>query len=66
MKKGDIRTVSYVHTGGGLVNTDDLDDRQCRELAAWLKRTYLNALFQGEAVFQKPETSAEREARPGF
>ena len=50
-KKQEIRTVSFVHIGDELVNTDDLDDDQRRRLATWLKTTYLNTLFQGKAEF---------------
>lgn len=50
-KKQEIRTVSFVHIGDKLVNTDDLDDDQRRRLATWLKTTYLNTLFQGKAEF---------------
>ena len=50
-KKQEIRTVSFVHIGDELVNTDDLDDEQRRRLATWLKTTYLNALCRGKAEF---------------
>ena len=50
-KKQEIKTVSFVHIGDELVNTDDLDDEQRRILATWLKTTYLNALFQGKVEF---------------
>ncbi len=50
-KKQEIRTVSLVHIGDELVNTDNLDDEQRRRLATWLKTTYLNTLFQGKAEF---------------
>ena len=53
-KKQEIRTVSFVHIGDELVNTDDLDDDQRRRLATWLKTTYLNTLFQGKAEFFGP------------
>ncbi len=49
--KQDIRTVSFVHIGDELVNTDDLNDEQRRRLATWLKTTYLNTLFQGRVEF---------------
>ena len=49
--KQEIQTVSFVHIGDELVNTDDLDDEQRRRLATWLKTTYLNALFQGKVEF---------------
>lgn len=47
----NIKTVSYVHVGDHLVNTEDLNAEQTRTLATWLKSTYLNALFQGRAEF---------------
>ena len=60
-KKQEIRTVSFVHIGDELVNTDDLDDDQRRRLATWLKTTYLNTLFQGKAEFF--ESSGERDCK---
>ncbi len=54
-KQQKIHTVSYVHIGDKLVNTDELDDDQRRRLATWLKTTYLNTLFQGKAVFCEKE-----------
>lgn len=54
-KQQKIHTVSYVHIGDKLVNTDDLDDEQRRKLATWIKTTYLNTLFQGKAVFYESE-----------
>lgn len=50
-RKQEIRTVSFVHIGDELVNTDDLNEEQRRKLATWLKTTYLNALFRGKAEF---------------
>ena len=50
-KKQEIKTVTFVHIGDELVNTDNLDDEQRRRLATWLKTTYLNALFQGKVEF---------------
>ena len=55
MKAQEIKTVSYVHVGYKLVNTQDLDSEQKKRLGTWLKTTYLNALFQGQAVFQPLE-----------
>ncbi len=43
--------------GEKLVSTQELNAAQKNQLGIWLKTTYLNALFQGEAVF----TSAEAE-----
>lgn len=50
-RKQEIKTVSFVHIGDELVNTDDLNDEQRRKLATWLKTTYLNELFRGKAEF---------------
>ena len=50
-RKQEIKTVSFVHIGDQLVNTDDLNDEQRRRLATWLKTTYLNTLFRGKAEF---------------
>lgn len=54
-KKQEIKTVSFVHVGDKLVNTDDLNDEQRRRLATWLKTTYLNALFRGKTEFFEVE-----------
>ena len=61
-KKQNIKTVSYVHVGDKLVNTKDLNDEQRLRLATWLKITYLNALFEGEATFF---CSDEKDCCPG-
>ena len=50
-KKQEIRTVSFVHVGDKLVSTDDLTDEQRCMVATWIKKTYLNTLFQGKAEF---------------
>lgn len=60
-KKQEIKTVSFVHIGDELVNTDDLDDDQRRRLATWLKTTYLNTLFQGKAKFFEISEDGDRE-----
>ncbi len=52
-KQREIRTVSFVHVGDKLVNTDDLNEEQRHELATWLKTTYLNNLFQDKAKFME-------------
>lgn len=49
-----IRTVSYIHVGDRLVNTDDLNDEQKKYVATILKQRYLNALFRGKAEFGLP------------
>jgi len=50
-KKQEIKTVSFVHIGDQLVNTDDLDREQRCRLATLLKTAYLNTLFRGRAEF---------------
>lgn len=59
-KKATIQTVAYVHVGEQLVNIDDLNDGQRHEVATWLKKTYLDGLFQGKAKFHEKETVAAR------
>lgn len=54
-RKQEIKTVSFVHIGDELVNTDDLDDGQRRKLASWLRLTYLNTLFQGKVEFYESD-----------
>ena len=61
-KKREIRTESFVHVGDKFRNTKDLNDDQRRILATWLKITYLNALFEGEATFYCEE---EKDCFPG-
>ena len=56
----EIKTVSYVHVGDQLVNTDDLSREQKKELATWLKVTYLNTLYQGKAVFRVKDAEDEK------
>ena len=57
MEKQKIKIVSYVQVGEQLVCTDDLTDEQRRDLATWLKSTYLNALFAGQAEFREAESA---------
>lgn len=54
-KEQKIKVVSYVHVGDQLVNTEDLDPERKRQLATWLKCTYLNTLFEGKARFYPVE-----------
>lgn len=58
-----IRTVSYVHVGDRLVNTDELSPEQRAELATWLKCTYLNELYRGKAEFRPAAGAAGGETR---
>ena len=55
----EIKTVSYVHVGGRLVNTEDLTAEQKKELGTWLRVTYLNALFAGKAKFRRAEQTGK-------
>ena len=55
LKSQEIKAASYIHTGEKLVSTQELNDAQRRQLGVWLKTTYLNALFQGRAVFAPTE-----------
>ena len=54
MAKQKIKVISYVRVGEKLVETSQLTPEQKRQLGTWLKTTYLNALFAGQAVF-RPE-----------
>ena len=54
-KELKIKVVSYVHVGDQLVNTEELDPERKRQLATWIKCTYLNALFEGKARFYPVE-----------
>ena len=56
-----IRTVSYVRKGEGLAEISGLPEEEKKRVAAWLKCTYLNTMFQGRAVFQdRGDFSQER------
>lgn len=46
-----IRVEAYVTVNGEEVNVDTLTQEQKQQLATWLKKTYLNELFRGQAVF---------------
>ena len=59
-KEQKIKVVSYVHVGDQLVTTADLDPERKRQLATWIKCTYLNALYEGKAKFYPAD-----EAPPG-
>ena len=48
----EIRTVSYVRSGGELVRFDSLPEQLKREAATKLKTTYLNELYRGKAAFE--------------
>lgn len=54
MKLQEIKTVSYVHVGDKLVNTDDLDDEKRTRLGTWIRYSMNSSLFLGEAVFYYP------------
>ncbi len=63
-KEQKIKVVSYVHVGDQLVNTEDLDPERKRQLATWLKCTYLNALFEGKARFYPVEDHDKEKCLP--
>lgn len=44
-KQPELRVVSYVHVGDDLVCTDVLNDEQKEQLAVWIKKTMLGAMF---------------------
>jgi len=46
-----IKAISYVHVGDELVEFSQLTQEQKRKAATWLKCTYLNALYAGQAKF---------------
>ncbi len=54
-KRPEIKTVSYVHVGDKLVCTDDLTPDLKARLGTWIKTTYLNNLYCGQAVFRPAE-----------
>ena len=55
LKSQEIKAVSYVHMEDKLVSTQELNAAQKEQLGVWLKTSYLNTLFQGQAVFTPPE-----------
>lgn len=63
-KQQQIKVVSYVHVGDRLVNTDDLDPERKRQLATWIKCTYLNALYAGKAKFYPVEEGDKGKCLP--
>ena len=63
-KELKIKVVSYVHVGDQPVCTDDLDPERKRQLATWLKCTYLNALFEGKARFYPVEEGKQEKCLP--
>ena len=50
-KQPEIKTESFVDVGGTLTNTKDLTPEQKVKLATWIKMTWLNTIFQGQAEF---------------
>ena len=55
----EIRTVSYIRSGGELVRFDSLPEHLKREAATKLKTTYLNELYRGKAVFEARKEKEE-------
>jgi len=54
-KEQKIKVISQVHVGDKIVPVSELTPEQKDRLAVWLKVTYLNTLFAGQAVFSPPE-----------
>ena len=54
-KNGALGGVAYIRVGEALVPVDSLDNGQRRQLALWLKTTYLNSLFQDRLSFHPAE-----------
>lgn len=54
-KEQKIKVISFVHVGEELVEVSKLTPEQKVELGTWLKCTYLNNLFAGQAVFKPAE-----------
>lgn len=50
-----IRTISYIHVGDRLVDTETLNDEQKKYVATRLNQQFMNALFRGKAEFGLPD-----------
>ena len=50
-KSQEIKVVSYVHKGDELVRFEDLSQEDREKAATELKVRWLNAMFDGRAVF---------------
>ena len=51
MAANPIKVISYVRVGDQRVEFSQLTEEQKKQAATWLKCTYLNALYAGEARF---------------
>lgn len=60
-KEIKIKTVSYVHVGGRLVETSELSPEQRQRLAYWLNCTAPNAVYAGRLKVY-PTDGESREA----
>lgn len=58
-----IQTESYVHVGDKLVNTRDLNPEQKKKLANWIRLTWMNNLYRGQATFWLADEEAPAEAK---
>ena len=54
--KEPIQVKAFVTVDGVRTDVDTLNEEQKRKLATWLKKTYLNELFRGVAVFYETES----------
>jgi hypothetical protein len=48
----EIKVIALVSVGQDLKETKKLPEDQRQAVARWLKKTYLEELFRGKAVFQ--------------
>lgn len=46
-----LRVEAFITVGGEATNVDTLTEPQKERLGTWLKATYLNELFSGQAQF---------------
>lgn len=53
MRTQNIKTVSYIHTGEGLTETENLPENEKKRFSTQLKKSYFNSMFQGRAVFRE-------------
>lgn len=46
----EVHTESFIYRGERLIPTAELTKAERKDLAQWLKTTYLNELYRGQAV----------------
>lgn len=50
VRETEISTESYIHSGERWIPTAKLTPAERKDLAQWMKMTYLNELYRGQAV----------------